>query len=163
MVKTHKESIEKADISTLLEIIGKSKSIYVRENISVKLHESQIRLLKNVKSHQRPNHAKIRIEKYKNAEKTLSFKAHEEIYLKKYKILEDKGLVKVNEAPENGLAYDVSLNEKGQEVLTEICVLEKMWADNIQISDSEKEIIKNIALNSYNIIAEHKNKFDFNF
>ena len=163
MTHSHEESIVKMDVSSLIGIIEESKWIYVREHLSIKLHESQIKLLKNVKKHEKPYHKKIRIEKYSNAEKTDLFLLHEKLYHNKYKKLESKELVKVDETPYNGLKYDVTLTEKGKEILTEISSLEDEWTKVVGITDEDKEMIKNIALNSFDITYVHKAKLDFIF
>ena len=113
MAHPHKNAIAKMSASSLISIIEESKMTYVRENLSVSLHESQVKLLKQVKKHDKPHHKKIRIRQFEKAEKTDLFNLHMELYLKKYKKLAEKGLVEVDEAPDNGLAYDCSLTDEG--------------------------------------------------
>lgn len=61
MVHPHKKAIENMSASDLIGVIEESKMTYVRENLSIFLHESQIKLLKQVKKHDKPHHKKIRI------------------------------------------------------------------------------------------------------
>lgn len=159
----HIKAIEEKDAPALLGIIEESKITYVRENLSIHLHESQIKLLKQVKKHSKPHHAKIRIKQYEKAEKTELFNLHLDLYLKKYKKLEAKGLIEINLEPENGLAYDCKLTSRGQEVLTEICYLEHDWAETVDIKDSDVEVLKRLALNSFEISYNHKKKQGFIF
>ena len=73
------------DASSLIGVIEESKMTYVRENLSIPLHESQVKLLKQVKKHDKPHHKKIRIRQFEKAEKTDLFNLHLDLYLKKYK------------------------------------------------------------------------------
>ena len=120
MAHPHFKAIEKMNASSFISIIEESKLTYVRDNLDIHLHESQVKLLKRVKKHEKPHHKRIRIKSYKKAEKTDLFKLHEKLYLKSYKKLAKKGLIEIDESPENGLPYDCSLTEKGIEVLDEI-------------------------------------------
>ena len=163
MTHPHKDVIAKMDAPALIRIIEESKNAYVRENLSIHLHEGEIKLLRNVKKHIKPHHAKIRVKQYEEAEKTELFNLHLDLYLKKYKKLESKGLIKIDLEPENGLPYDCSLTGRGQEVLTEICYLEHDWADEVGISDDDAEILKKLALDSFEITYNHRKNQGFKF
>lgn len=163
MAHPHKDAISKMDAPALVGIIEESKMTYVRENLSIHLHESQIKLLKNIKKHLKPHHAKVRVKQYEKAEKTDLFKLHLDLYLKKYQKLEKKGLIQIDMEPENGLPYDCSLTDKGQEVLTEICYLEHDWAETVGITDGDAEVLKRLALDSFEISYKHKKKQGFIF
>lgn len=163
MAHPHKEAIAKMPASSLIGIIEESKMTYVRENLSVFLHESQIKLLKQVKKHQKPHHKKIRIKQFEKAEKDELFNLHLDLYLKKYEKLAKKGLIEIDENPESGLAYDCELTQKGIEVLDEISELEKEWESVVSIDDESKEVLKEIALNSFEISYKHKKKQGFIF
>lgn len=163
MAHPHKDAISKMDAPALVGIIEESKMTYVRENLSIHLHESQIKLLKNIKKHLKPHHAKVRVKQYEKAEKTDLFKLHLDLYLKKYQKLEKKGLIQIDMEPENGLPYDCSLTDNGQEVLTEICYLEHDWAETVGITDSDAEVLKRLALDSFEISYKHKKKQGFIF
>ena len=41
---------------------------YVRENLDIHLHRSQIKLLKEVRKHEKPHHKRIRVKRYESAE-----------------------------------------------------------------------------------------------
>ena len=69
MAHPHKKAIENMSASDLIGIIQESKMSYVRENLSIFLHESQIKLLKQVKKHDKPHHKKIRIKQFEKAKK----------------------------------------------------------------------------------------------
>ena len=97
------------------------------------------------------------------AEKTDLFKLHEELYLKSYKKVAKKGLIEIDESPENGLPYDCSLTENGIKVLEEIARLESEWEEVVGISDEDREALKKLALNSFEISYNHKKKLDFVF
>lgn len=163
MAHPHKDAIRKKDAPGLIWIIEESKNTYIRENLSMHLHDSEIKLLRNVKKHTKPHHAKIRVKEYEKAEKTDLFNLHLELYLKKYQKLETKGLIKIDLEPESGLPYDCSLTGRGQEVLTEICYLEHDWADEVGISEDDTELLKRLALDSFEITYDHKKKRGFIF
>ena len=57
---------EMDDASKLIDIISESKSCYVRDNLSIHLHESQIKLIKNIVKHSKPHHRKVRVRQYAN-------------------------------------------------------------------------------------------------
>lgn len=163
MAHPHIKAIENMDASSWIGIIGESKLTYVRDNLDVHLHESQVKLLKQVKKHEKPHHKRIRIRQYEKAEKTDLFKLHEELYLKSYKKLAKKGLIEIDEEPENGLPYDCSLTDKGVETLDEISRLESEWEEVIGITDADRDVLKQLALNSFEISYNHKKKLDFIF
>ena len=149
--------------SALIGVIEESKMTYVKENLSIFLNESQIKLLKQVKKHEKPHHKKIRVKQFEKAKKDDLFNLHLGLYLKKYEKLAKLGLVEVDKQPHNGLEYDCTLTSKGNEVLEEILGLESEWEDIIGISDSDAEVLKEIALNSFEISYRHKKKKGFIF
>lgn len=163
MAHPHVKAIENMNAASFIGIIEESKLTYVRDNLDLHLHESQVKLLKRVKKHEKPHHKRIRIKQYEKAEKTDLFKLHEGLYLKSYQKLAKKGLIEIDESPENGLPYDCSLTSKGVEVLDEISRLEKEWESVVGITDEDSEVLKNIALNSFEISYNHKKKLDFIF
>ena len=149
--------------SSFIGIIEESKLTYVRDNLDIHLHESQVKLLKRVRKHEKPHHKRIRIKQYEKAEKTDLFKLHTELYLKSYKKLAKKGLIEIDEEPENGLPYDCSLTERGTEILEEIARLESEWEEVVGVSDEDREVLKRLALDSFEISYNHKKKLDFVF
>ena len=163
MAHPHNKAIENMPTSALIGVIEESKMTYVRENLSIFLHESQIKLLKQVKKHEKPHHKRIRIKQYQKAEKTDLFNMHLDLYLKSYEKLAKKDLILIEMEPENGLAYDCSLTELGKEILNEISDLEKEWEDVVEITDEDAEVIKAIALNSFEISYKYKKKRGFIF
>jgi hypothetical protein len=163
MAHPHKDAVAKMPASSLVGIIEESKMTYVRENLSVFLHESQIKLLKQVKKHEKPHHKRIRIKQFEKAEKDGLFNLHLDLYLKKYEKLARKGLIEIDESPDNGLEYDCKLTSKGIEVLDEISSLEKEWESVVAIDGEAKEVLKEIALNSFEISYKHKKKQGFIF
>ncbi|MDO5809940.1 MAG: hypothetical protein Q4Q37_02510 [Methanobrevibacter sp.] len=163
MAHPHKEAIAKMPSSSLIGIIEESKMTYVRENLSIFLHESQIKLLKQVKKHEKPHHKKIRIKQFEKAKKDDLFNLHLGLYLKKYEKLAKIGLIEVDKQPNNGLEYDCTLTSKGVEVLDEITDLESEWESVVGITDEAKEALKDIALNSFEISYKHKKKQGFIF
>lgn len=163
MAHPHKDAIAKMPASALIGVIEESKMIYVRENLSIFLHESQIKLLKQVKKHEKPHHKKIRIKQFEKAKKDDLFNIHLGLYLKKYEKLAKLGLVEVDKQPNNGLEYDCTLTSEGIKILDEISDLERKWEDIVGISDSDAEVLKEIALNSFEISYRHKKKKGFIF
>lgn len=163
MAHPHVKAIENMNASSLIGIIQESKMTYVRENLSVFLHESQIKLLKQVRKHEKPHHKRIRIKQFEKAEKNKWFNTHLDLYLKSYQKLAKKGLIEVDENPENGLAYDCSLTDDGRAVLDEISRLEREWEEVVGITADDLELIKNIALNSFEISYKHKKKRGYIF
>ena len=160
MPHPHKKAISDMDASSLIGIIEESKMTYVRENLSIFLHESQIKLLKRVKKHEKPHHKKVRIREYEKAEKDDLFNMHLGLYLNKYKKLEKNGLIEIDLNPDNGLAYDCSLTSKGIEILSG---LEKEWEETVGICEEDREVLKRLALDSFEISYKHKKKKGFIF
>ena len=163
MAHPHEKAISNMDASSLIGIIEESKMTYVRENLSIFLHESQIKLLKRVKKHEKPHHKKVRIREYEKAEKDDLFNMHLGLYLNKYKKLEKNGLIEIDLNPDNGLAYDCSLTSKGTEILDEISDLEKEWEETVSICEEDREVLKILALDSFEISYKHKKKKGFIF
>ena len=163
MSHPHEKAISKMPASALIGIIEESKMPYVRENLSIFLHESQIDLLKQVKKHEKPHHKKIRIKQFEKAKKDDLFNLHLGLYLKKYEKLAKIGLIEVDKEPNNGLEYDCKLTPNGIEVLDEISKLEIQWEDIAGINDESREVLKDIALNSFKISYKHKKKQGFIF
>ena len=163
MAHPHEKAIANMSASALIGVIEESKMTYVRENLSIFLHESQVKLLKQVKKHEKPHHKRIRIKQYEKAEKDDLFNLHLGLFLKKYKKLEKIGLIEIDLNPENGLAYDCSLTSKGVEVLDEIVRLESEWEETVGITDEDREVLKDLALNSFGISYNHKKKKGFIF
>lgn len=163
MVHPHFKAIENMNASSLIGIIEESKMTYVRENLSIHLHESQVKLLKQVKKHEKPHHKKIRVKQFEKAKKDDLFNLHLGLYLKKYQKLEKIGLVEIDLEPKNGLSYDCVLTDKGRSVLEEIYKLESEWEDVVGIKDEDVEVLKTLALNSFEISYNHKKKMDFIF
>ena len=149
--------------ASLISIIEESKTTYVRENLDLHLHASQIRLLKQVKKHEKPHHKSIRVKRYESAEKDDLFILHLDLYLNRYKKLVKKGLIEIDENPENGLPYDCILTEKGKDILDKIDSLEREWEKIVHIGDSDLEILKRLAFDSFEISYKHKKKQNFIF
>ena len=149
--------------SSLIGIIEESKMTYVRENLSIFLHASQVKLLKQVKKHEKPHHKRIRIREYEKAEKDDLFNMHLGLYLNKYKKLEKSGLIEIDLNPENGLPYDCILTAKGIEILDEISSLEKDWEETVGVNESDLEVLRKLALDSFEISYNHKKKKGFIF
>ena len=163
MAHPHKNAIANMPASALIGVIEESKMTYVRENLSIFLHESQIKLLKQVKKHEKPHHKKIRVKQFEKAKKDDLFNLHLGLYLKKYEKLAKLGLIEIDKEPNNGLEYDCSLTPKGVEVLDEISNLESEWEDVVAIDDEIKETLRELALNSFEISYKHKKKQGFIF
>ena len=163
MPHPHNKSIMNMNASSLIGIIEESKITYVRENLDIHLHASQIRLLKQVKKHEKPHHKKIRVKRYAQAEKDDLFDLHLDLYLKRYQKLEGKGLIEIDKTPENGLPYDCILTEKGNETLDEIERLEKEWEKVVHIADADLEVLRRIAIDSFEISYRHKKNQNFIF
>ena len=163
MAHPHNNAIAEMDASSLISIIEESKMTYVRENLSMFLHRSQIILLKQVKKHEKPHHKKVRIREYEKAEKDDLFNMHLGLYLNKYKKLEKNGLIEIDLNPDNGLAYDCTLTAKGIEILDEIARLESEWEEIVGICDEDREVLKKLALDSFEISYQHKKKKGFIF
>ena len=163
MPHPHIKSISNMNASSLISIIEESKIAYVRENLDIHLHASRIRLLKQVRKHEKPHHKSIRIKRYETAQKDDLFELHLDLYLKRYKKLEKKGLIKIDEEPENGLPYDCILTEKGNDILEKIDSLEREWEKIVHIDDNDLEILKRIALDAFEISYKRKKNQNFIF
>lgn len=163
MAHPHRNAVANMPASSLVGIIEESKMTYVRENLSLFLHESQIKLLKQVRKHEKPHHKRIRIKQFENAEKDDLFNLHLGLYLKKYQKLEKYGLIEIDLNPDNGLEYDCSLTQKGIDVLDEISSLEKEWENVVNINDEDLEVLRKIALDAFEISYKHKKKQNFIF
>ena len=163
MAHPHKDAIANMPASALVGIIEESKMTYVRENLSIFLHESQIKLLKQVKKHEKPHHKRIRAKQFEKAKKDDLFNVHLGLYLKKYQKLEKLGLIEIDLQPENGLEYDCKLTSKGIETLDEIASLEREWEGVIGIGDDDRDILKKLALDSFEISYKHKKNREFIF
>ena len=163
MPHPHVNSISNMNAAKLISIIEESKITYVRENLDIHLHASQIKLLKQVKKHEKPHHKGIRIRCYESAEKSDLFNLHLELYLKRYEKLAKKGLIEIDENPENGLPYDCILTEKGIKVLDEIDSLEMDWEKTVHINDDDLEELRRIAIDSFQISYKHKKSQEFIF
>ena len=163
MAHPHIKAIENMDASSLISIISESKMTYVRENLSIPLHESQVKLLKQVRKHEKPHHKRIRIKEYEKAEKDDLFNLHLGLYLNKYKKLAKYDLIEIDLNPSNGLEYDCTLTPKGISILDEISSLEKEWEGIVNINDDDLEVLKKLALDSFEITYRHKKKRGFIF
>lgn len=163
MAHPHKEAIANMPASALIGIIEESKMTYLKENLSIFLHESQIKLLKQVKKHEKPHHKRIRIKQFEKAKHDDLFNLHLGLYLKKYQKLEKMELIEIDLAPDNGLEYDCKLTSKGIEILDEISNLECEWEKVVGITEDDQETLRNLALNSFEISYRHKKKKGFIF
>ena len=163
MAQPHVKVIEEMNASSLLGIIEESKMTYVRENLSMFLHARQIKLLKQVKKHEKPHHKRIRAKQFEKAKKDDMFNMHLGLYLKKYQKLAKLGLIEIDLEPKNGLSYDCSLTDKGAAIIDEISALEEEWEGVVGITDDDVDVIKNIALNSFEITYNHKKKRGYIF
>ena len=163
MAHPHKDAIANMSASALVGIIEESKMTYVRENLSIFLHESQIKLLKQVKKHEKPHHKRIRAKQFEKAKKDDLFNVHLGLFLKKYQKLEKLGLIEIDLQPENGLKYDCKLTSKGIETLDEIASLEREWEGVVGIDDEDRDILKKLALDSFEISYRHKKNREFIF
>jgi hypothetical protein len=163
MAHPHKNAVANMPASSLIGIIEESKLTYVRENLSMFLHGSQIKLLKQVRKHEKPHHKRIRIKQFEKAKKDDLFNMHLGLYLKKYQKLERYGLIEIDLNPDNGLEYDCSLTSRGVEILDEILSLENEWESVVNINDDDLEVLRKIALDSFEISYKHKKKQGFIF
>ena len=163
MPHPHKNAIAEMSASSLIGIIEESKMTYVRENLSIFMHESQIKLLKQVKKHEKPHHKRIRIKQFEKAKKDDLFNMHLGLYLKKYQKLEKYGLIEIDLNPDNGLEYDCTLTSKGLEILAEIADLEKEWESVVNINDGDLEVLRKLALDSFEISYKKKKNREFIF
>lgn len=167
----HKNVINSYEnIYPMVSLIDESKTTYVRENLPIHLHASQVKLLKVANKHSRPHHKALRINKYKNlndSEKDSNlFQLHVKLYTNKYQKLEKKGLVTVDTQAED-LPFDVTLTEKGEEILKQINELEAQWEDIVLEGVEDKEaflnMFKQVANNALPINYKHKKQQKFVF
>ena len=159
MAHPHVKTISQMeDASKLVDIIADSKSAYVRDNLSIHLHESQIKLLKNVVKHSKPHHRRIRVRQYAKINDDKHFDLHSKLYLKKYKKLERLELVEILDVDD--LPYDVVLTDKGQKIIDEIVSLEKEWADKVGCNI---DVLREMALNSFEYSYKFKKKQKYQF
>lgn len=167
----HKKSIDNMGFHQMISLIDESKSTYVKENLSIHLHTSQIKLLKEAKKHSKPHHKKIRIIKYKKLlekpeEMDSLFELHKKLFIKKYEKLQKKGLVNVDTECED-LPYDVTLTQEGIDLLQEIDDLEVKWKDVVleNVEDAEKLVdsLRQVTHNSLPISYNHKKQLKFVF
>ena len=163
MPHPHNKSIINMNASSLISIIEDSKITYVRENLDIHLHRSQIKLLKEVRKHEKPHHKRIRVKRYEEAEKDDLFNLHLDLYLNRYEKLSKKGLIEIDENPENGLPYDCYLTDKGKEILEEIDKLEMEWEKVVHIDENDLEVLRRIAIDSFRISYTHKKNQNFIF
>lgn len=91
------------------------------------------------------------------------FNLHLGLYLKKYEKLAKIGLIEVDKQPNNGLEYDGTLTLKGIEILDEISALESEWERVVGVSEFDLGVLKNLALNSFEISYKHMKKPGFIF
>ena len=88
---------------------------------------------------------------------------HLDLYLNKYKKLEKRGLIEIDLNSENCLPYDCILTAKGIEILDEIESLEKDWEETVGVNESDLEVLRKLALDSFEISYNHKKKKGFIF
>ena len=88
---------------------------------------------------------------------------HLALYLKKYEKLAKIGLIEIDKNPDNGLAYDCTLTQKGLDVLDEIDSLENEWESVVNINDDDFEVLKKLAIDSFEISYKHKKRRGFIF
>ncbi|MBR0272401.1 MAG: hypothetical protein IJQ68_10520 [Methanobrevibacter sp.] len=149
---------EMEDASKLVDIIAESKSCYVRDNLSIHLHESQIRLIKNIVKHSKSHHRKVRVRQYAKISDDRHFDLHLKLYLKKYKKLERMELAEIIEVDD--LPYDVVLTQKGLEILSEIESLENEWAGKVSC---DMDALREMALNSFEYSYKFKKNQKYQF
>ena len=85
------------------------------------------------------------------------------MYLKKYQKLERIGLIEIDLQPDNGLEYDCHLTSKGSDVLDEIADLEAKWEEVIGMTGDDREVLRKLALDSFEISYNHKKQKGFVF
>ena len=108
-------------------------------------------------------HKRIRAKQFEKAKKDGLFNLHLGLYLKKYQKLEKLGLIEIDLQPESGLEYDCRLTSKGAETLGEIASLESEWEGVVGIDDGDREVLKKLALDSFEISYKHKKNREFIF
>ena len=72
-------------------------------------------------------------------------------------------MIEIDLEPENGMEYDCRLTSKGAETLDEIASLESEWEGVVGIADDEREVLKKLALDSFEISYKHKKNREFIF
>lgn len=149
---------EMENASKLVDIISESKSCYVRDNLSIHLHESQIMLIKNIVKHSKPHHRKVRVRQYAKINDDKHFELHLKLYLKKYKKLERLGLAEILDVDD--LPYDVVLTEKGSEIFSEIESLENEWAGKVSC---DMDALREMALDSFEYSYRFKKNQKYQF
>lgn len=170
--KKHKNVIENyKNLYPMVSMIDESKTIYVIKKLPIHLHTSQIKLLKEAKKHSKPHHKRVRTKQYQKLLKEPEqleglFEIHKNLYIKKYQKLEEKGLLTVDTDCED-LPYDVSLTEKGEEILKQINEFEAEWEEVVLngVEDKEKllELVKQVANNALSISYKNKKERKFVF
>lgn len=143
------------DVNTLISLLETSKIAYLKANLSIHLHESEIKLFKQVIKHDKKHHKNVRIKQYKQLMENPDqipklYELHQQLYLKRYKKLEKKGIIEVIEEPDNGLPYDFVITDKGHELIKEIKEKELAWEEEISVDLEDKEellkLLKQIAI-----------------
>ena len=170
--KKHKNVIDNYEnLYPMVSLIDESKTIYVIEKLEIHLHTSQIKLLKEAKKHSKAHHKRARTKQYQKLLKEPDqleglFEIHKKLYIKKYQKLEEKGLVTLDTECED-LPYDVSLTEKGEEILKQINKLEIEWEEVVLNGVEDKEglieLMKQVANNAITINYKHKKGRKFVF
>lgn len=159
------------NIAPLIAMIEESRLTYIKDNLSQHLHSSQIKLLKEANKHSKPAHKKLRVEKYQKLLENPDqmgdlFELHKNLYIKKYQKLEKKGLVEVNTECED-LPYDVTLTQKGIDIMAEIKNLEAKWQEVVlkEVEDSEAllQCLKQVTKEALPITYNHKKQQKFVF
>lgn len=167
----HKNVIDSYEnIYPMVSLIDESKTTYVREKLPIHLHESQVKLLKVANKHQKPHHKALRVKKYKNLDDSVKndklFNLHVNLYIKKYQKLEKKGLVSVDTDTEE-LPFDVTLTQKGEDILKQINEFEAEWEEVVLEGVEDKEnllkMVKQVANNALPINYKHKKQQKFVF
>lgn len=166
----HKQALENTkSISPLIAILEESKYNYIKENLSQHLHVREIKLLKQANSHSKPMHKKVRIEQYKQLKEADElnniFELHKSIFIKKYRKLENKGLVEVDTECEE-LPYDITLTQKGVDLIEEIKKLDNEWNElMLDEVDGEKllEALKKVSFKAASINHNHRKQQKFVF
>jgi DNA-binding MarR family transcriptional regulator len=143
------------EINTLISLLETSKMAYLKANLSIHLHESEIKLFKQVIKHDKKHHINLRIKRYQKLMENPDqipelYELHLKLFLKRYKKLEKKGIIEVIEEPDNGLPYDFVITDKGQELIQEIKEKELAWEEEIseELEDKEEllKLLKQIAI-----------------
>ncbi len=159
------------DLYPMISIINESKLTYVKDNLSKHLHSSQIELLKVVRKHSKAHHRKVRVSQYKQLQNNPEqmddlYKLHENLYIKKYRKLEKKGLVVVDTDCED-LPFDVTLTDDGVLLLDEINQLEAKWEEIVfeDVDNKEQflEELKKVTQKAVPINYNHKKQQKFVF